>query len=148
AEASSSFVQALLAQLDGNDSDGRSALEPKFEEACSPEREVRDSAVQALETALSPEHAQRLTEIREAEESEHLTGRPPRFDLGKLQRYILKRVFDLGWTVERFGHFDRFVARHDGRDASKPERIGKKYQWIAYHEVMALLSDHFQYRED
>ena len=65
-----------------------------------------------------------------------------------MQRYILKRVFDLGWTVERFGHFDRFVVRSDGRAATKPERMGKKYQWIAYHEMMAFLSDHFQYREE
>jgi hypothetical protein len=160
AEGSSSFVREWLAQRDGNDSDGRGALslldrealETELEKDCPPEvtesREVRDTAVQALETALSPEHAERLKEIWEAEESKHLTGRPPRFDLGQVQRYILKRVFDLGWTVERFGHFDRFVVRHDGRDASKPERIGKKYQWIAYHEIMALLSDHFQYREE
>ena len=28
----------------------------------------------------------------------------------------------------------------------KPERIGKKYQWIAYHEILAYISDHYQYR--
>ena len=31
--------------------------------------------------------------------------------------------------------------------AGKPERMGKKYQWIAYHEILAYLADHFQYRE-
>jgi len=159
-EASSSFVREWLAQRDGNDGDGRAALtllagealETELEKDCPPEvtesREGRDTAAQVLETALSPEHAARLKEIWEAEQNKHLTGRPPRFDLGQVQRYILKRVFDLGWTVERFGHFDRFVVHQDGRDASKPERIGKKYQWIAYHEIMAFLSDHFQYREE
>ncbi len=77
----------------------------------------------------------------------HAVRQPPRFDLCQVQRYILKRVLEIGWTVERFGHFDRFVVRTNGRAASKPERIGKKYQWIAYHEIMAYLSDHFQYRE-
>ncbi len=159
-EASSAFVREWIAKRDGEDSEewgvfslfGREVLEAELKKECLPEvtesRTVRDSAVQALETALSPKHAKHLNEIWEAQESKHLTGRAPRFDLGQVQAYVLKRVFDLGWTVERFGYFDRFVVRHDGRDASKPERMGKKYQWIAYHEIMALLSDHFQYWED
>jgi hypothetical protein len=74
-----------------------------------------------------------------------LFDEPPRFDLSEIQRYTLWRVFNLGWTTERFGHFDEFVIGDHGREASKPERIGKKYQWIAYHEIMALVADHFQY---
>ena len=69
-----------------------------------------------------------------------------RFDLRQIQRYILKRVFDLGWTVERFGQFDLSVKQR-GRVAAKEERIGKKYQWIAYHEIKAYISDHYQYLE-
>ena len=70
---------------------------------------------------------------------------PPRFDVSAVQRYIQWRVFDLGWTIERFGAFDRFRIESSGRHAGKPERIGKKYQWIAYHEILAYLADHFQY---
>jgi hypothetical protein len=70
-----------------------------------------------------------------------------RFNLSIAQRWILKRVFDLGWTVERFGQFDREANRYlYGREANKPERIGKKYQWIAYHEFLARLSDNFEFR--
>ena len=73
---------------------------------------------------------------------------PPRFDLSLIQRYVLRRVFDLGWTTERFGGFDLFdIERPVFRDAAKPERIGKKYQWIAYHEILAYIADHYQYRE-
>lgn len=69
-----------------------------------------------------------------------------RFDLSIAQRWILQRVFDLGWTAEKFGDFDRNVnARMWRRDAAKAERIGKKYQWIAYHEFLALVADHFQF---
>ena len=75
------------------------------------------------------------------------SGSRARFELREIQRYVLWRVFDLGWTIKRFGHFDRFSIGYHGRDASKAERIGKKYQWIAYHEIMALVSDHCQYRE-
>lgn len=70
-----------------------------------------------------------------------------RFDLSIAQRWIFKRVLDLGWTQERFGNFDRTVNRYPyyGREAAKPERIGKKYQWIAYHEFLARVSDNFEF---
>lgn len=73
-----------------------------------------------------------------------------RFDLSIAQRWIFQRVLDLGWTVKRFGRFDRNLGRYFnyGRSAHKPERIGKKYQWIAYHEFLARVSDNFQFRED
>ncbi|MBE0566126.1 MAG: ATP-binding protein [Krumholzibacteria bacterium] len=73
--------------------------------------------------------------------------RPPRLKLELIQRYILWRVADLGWTIERFGLFDRFEVRSDGRAGPSAERIGKKYQWIAFHEILAYLSDHYQFRE-
>ena len=71
----------------------------------------------------------------------------PRLSPGLIQRYVKWRVFNLGWTVERFGDFDQSVNWRLGREASKPERIGKKYQWIAYHEILAHIADHYQYRE-
>jgi hypothetical protein len=80
------------------------------------------------------------------------TGMRDEFDLPVCiaQRWILKRVFDLGWTVERFGKFDRNCNRYSnsGRSAYKPERIGKKYQWLAYHEFLAHLADNLEFRED
>lgn len=70
-----------------------------------------------------------------------------RFDASIAQRWIMAKVLDLGWTVERLGRFDREMVRRDpGRAARKSERIGKKYQWIAYHEFLARLSDNFRYR--
>ena len=107
----------------------------------------RERASVALEKVLSAEHAKQFREILSAQRQDYKSRRPPRFDLAEIQRYVLWRVFDLGWTIDRFGHFDRFVIRFNGREASKAERIGKKYQWIAYHEIMALISDHYQYRE-
>ena len=69
----------------------------------------------------------------------------PRFDLRLIQRYIIWRVFDLGWTVDRFGYFDSISIKYSGRDAGKAERMGKKYQWIAYHEMLAYLADNYQH---
>ena len=71
----------------------------------------------------------------------------PRLDQRLVRRYVLWRVFDLGWTEERFGTFDSMVNYGYSREASKPERIGKKYQWIAYHEILACIADRFQYRD-
>ncbi|MBJ7520174.1 MAG: hypothetical protein JHC84_10800 [Solirubrobacteraceae bacterium] len=58
--------------------------------------------------------------------------------------YIFERVVELGWTPERFGDFDASVGRADrGRDSHKPERFGKKYQWIGLFELLARLADNF-----
>lgn len=71
------------------------------------------------------------------------------FDLSIAQRFIIDRVFSLGWTKEKFGLFDRRIDRHDGsRSASKNERMGKKYQWLAYFEFLARVSDNFIFRGD
>ena len=74
----------------------------------------------------------------------------PGLSIDIAQRWILKRVLDLGWTVERFGRFDYYHDRYRnrGRSADKPERIGKKYQWLAYYEFLAHAADNFEFRED
>jgi len=63
---------------------------------------------------------------------------------------MFKRVLDLGWTVERFGNFDMNTAHGFGADRSgkKAERIGKKYQWIAFHEFLARAADNLSYPPD
>jgi hypothetical protein len=62
-------------------------------------------------------------------------------------RWILQRIIELGWTPERFGDFDREVNRYDThRSEDKPERMSKKYQWIALREFMARLLDQRSYR--
>ncbi len=75
----------------------------------------------------------------------------PVFDRSQIERYVLRRVFKMGWTAERFGSFDRTSAL-DGAGFGRygfsgNESIGGKYQWIAYREVLALIADHFQFRE-
>ncbi len=57
-------------------------------------------------------------------------------------RWILTRVIELGWTPERFDAFERGLGGGFVRDSQKPERIGKKYQWLAYHELAARVLDH------
>lgn len=156
-EALRSFVEDWFAR---RDKDGATnavvdseidELERELETACPADlaelTRKRDAASAALQAILTDEHTRRRDEILAAKKADGELRRPSRFDLGQVQRYILWRVFDLGWTIERFGYFDRFTIRDHGRDESKAERIGKKYQWIAYHEIMAMIADNFQYRE-
>ena len=64
------------------------------------------------------------------------------FNKKLFERIILNRVVELGWTCELFNDFDRNVS-DKGRSPHKAERIGKKYQWIAYDEFHARISDNF-----
>ena len=70
-------------------------------------------------------------------------GGPAQFSRKWAQRWVCKRAYEFGWTDERFSSFDgssqvRF-SRYRGNQ--EIERIGKKYQWLALHEVLARLSD-------
>ncbi|MDE5424584.1 AVAST type 2 anti-phage system protein Avs2 [Raoultella ornithinolytica] len=65
------------------------------------------------------------------------------FDLRLAEQFIFNRVVELGWDPEKHGNFDRQIGTGRGRRESFQERIGKKYQWIAYYEYMARLADNF-----
>ena len=108
----------------------------------TPEAQTVETLWDRLAAAVKPEHRVELKAIYRDIGSD--VSRPS-FDLRLVQRYILWRVFDLGWTAKRFGQFDGLINRDDDRQAGKAERIGKKYQWIAYHEILAHISDHYQY---
>jgi len=74
----------------------------------------------------------------------------PGFDISVARRWILSRVLELGWTAERFGSFDNRVSSYGYHSSHtcKPERMGKKYQWIAYHELLARLTDNLVFKGD
>lgn len=62
-------------------------------------------------------------------------------------RWVAARAIEFGWTAERFEEFERDRREDAGRAANKPERFGKKYQWLAFHELMARLAANLQGRE-
>ncbi len=105
----------------------------------------RDAAIDALERLLTEDEIQEFR-IRAAG---YLRGRMwderapawhPTY-AGKLSRHwVAWRAHELGWTSERFGEFERRMASR-GRMEHRIERIGKKYQWIAQHELTGRLSD-------
>lgn len=81
-----------------------------------------------------------------------LSGPPPttkyndpdgKVDADWAGRWIANRAIELGWTSARFQEFESNHDLRQGREAHKAERFGKKYQWIAHHELLARLSDNF-----
>ena len=70
---------------------------------------------------------------------------PPRFELVQIKNYTLKRILELLWEYHKPGKLDK-------RDIGNQHQIGvhssvtdSKYLWIAYYEIMAYISDHFQF---
>jgi len=62
------------------------------------------------------------------------------------QRAIFGRVHELGWHPQVFKQVDGHL--HSGsRMEHAVERIGKKYQWIAFYELLGRLADHLPIRE-
>ncbi len=81
--------------------------------------------------------------------------RPPNgeqkgFDTLVARAWVLQRVKELGWTPERFAEYEKRVPygrQSPDIEETKQERISKKYQWIALHELEAYLADHYHLRE-
>jgi hypothetical protein len=72
--------------------------------------------------------------------------KPMAYPPERAARFVYQRCIELGWRPEMFGRFDDSAGRLDrGRDNHKAERFGKKYQWIAFHELLARLADNYAY---
>jgi len=72
-----------------------------------------------------------------------------RFNSGLAQRWVFNKVVQLGWDHRLHGYFDDNLNYHRAdRSDHKPERIGKKYQWIALHELLARIADNFEFKKN
>jgi hypothetical protein len=74
--------------------------------------------------------------------------KPFRFDLLRGQCWVTWRAVDLGWDKELHGKAERYFPDRADRTSHSVERIGKKYQWIAYNELCGYLIDHHWYFSD
>lgn len=71
-------------------------------------------------------------------------------DVVNLYHYAMQYIRDtLGYADELFGDYDWFrVQRNYSRHENKKiERIGKKYQWIAFYNILARISDTHQLKD-
>lgn len=66
-------------------------------------------------------------------------------DIVNLYHYAMQYIRDiLGYTDDRLGKEDYFNNRNGSyrNERAVRERIGKKYQWIAFHHILSRVSDH------
>lgn len=63
-----------------------------------------------------------------------------------IKYWIVKRVFELGYDRNLHGVYDSMLPGYNNRHENKIERIGKKYQWIAFYEILAMLTDNYKLR--
>lgn len=62
-----------------------------------------------------------------------------------LSNYACELVFDkYGYDAKKHEVFDDTTYRYNNRSENRIERIGKKYQWLAFFEVLARVMDNFQ----
>ena len=61
--------------------------------------------------------------------------------LEEAARSVFDRALDLGWTPERFDEIDGRLSGGDRQDRMV-ERVGKKYEWIGFYEVLGRMADH------
>lgn len=64
-----------------------------------------------------------------------------------IKAWIVQQVFEMGYDSKVHGRFDSSHHYYEGRFEHKLERIGKKYQWIAFHRILALLADNHKIRD-
>lgn len=71
-----------------------------------------------------------------------------RVDENALSNLAVNWIFEkYGYDVNKHGEFDRNIG-YSGRHSNRVERIGKKYQWIAFYEILARVSDNYPFYED
>lgn len=61
----------------------------------------------------------------------------------ELANMVVAQILKKHYSIESFAEFDAMVARHEGRFGRRVERIGKKYQWIETHRLLARLVDNY-----
>jgi hypothetical protein len=116
-----------------------------------PRCEVQQSDPIAIQVLLKQVIGEQLTQHEQAiaRKQSSQAAPPPdpkeQFNIDLVRRWIFARVLSLGWKPERFGEFDQAVNYRNMREARKPERIGKKYQWIGFHEILGLLADNYRW---
>lgn len=74
----------------------------------------------------------------------HGDSKHEKFSSLQAQCWIVNRVKELGWKKDIHGKIERHGG---GRREHQVERIGKKYQWIAYEELVAYLQDYHWHSE-
>ena len=106
------------------------------------------SQAKKLRALLSPDQRALLDGALSWFDLPERTDKPleARFDPRNIARWIAVRVLEIGWRGDLFGEYDGTMPCHPRSPlGAGRERVGKKYQWIAYHELLARLCDNYEF---
>lgn len=137
--------------IDSNDEDSTQFTEEDIKESDRKEKRRKKIAEKNFVESLSKTKREKYQREIKPYLINSTSVRDPKtvFDYGLAQRWIFNRVLQLGWSPELHGKFDRNINYHrTDRSEHKPERIGKKYQWIALHEFLSYVADNFAFKRD
>ncbi len=111
----------------------------------TPETERLDSAEVALQQTMTSDQWEDFrVRAKKFFRGKAFADQAAHFDTHWGRRWVCKRAHELGWTSERFGNFDDRSRSYD-RHNHRGERIGKKYQWLALHELIARMADNLEF---
>ncbi|NOI97837.1 hypothetical protein [Vibrio sp. T3Y01] len=132
---------SLESQINIGESEVKAATEP-FEQM--PRSQWNEETTDGMSGHLSPLKMDfenytigRLVKDRSNYDYEHEA-------YAKIRNQILWKVYDLGWSEDKFGNLDNQISSngyHSRHETSKVERYGKKYSWIAYYQMAGKLLD-------
>jgi hypothetical protein len=105
---------------------------------------IKDMCKKGLNSILKQEQSDYINEVIVPYFERKLNKEE--FNPYPVRYWIVKRVFELGYDRKIHGEYDSIASSHSFRSENKVERIGKKYQWIAFHEILAMLADNFKIR--
>lgn len=115
-----------------------------------PEQATKVQAKQ-LKALLSPDQLARLDDALSWFNLPEQVAEPlgPHSNPDGFARWIAARVFEMGWKSSLFSQHDGMIRRHRlPLRSTGLERVGKKYQWIAYRELLARLCDNCELNGD
>ena len=103
-----------------------------------------------LEESLTEEQLKAINEIMIPLKIKEITFKNnhySRFPTDGVRNWLVKRAYELGFDVNKHGEYDSFAKNWTFRHPDdRIDRIGKKYQWIAFYEIMGILSDNYKYK--
>ena len=112
---------------------------------------LRKTLYEALERMLSKEQLEAIHSIMipyKIKQMELSRSYFKRFPAEGVRNWVVKRAYELGYDSELHGQYDHLATEGTFRHSdNRIDRVGKKYQWIAFHEVMGILADNFKYED-
>ncbi len=103
---------------------------------------IKNMCLKGLNSVLNQEQADYVKEVIVTYFERKLKKED--FNPYPVRYWIVKRVFELGYDRKMHGEYDNIASNYSFRGENKIERIGKKYQWIAFHEILAMLADNYK----